>query len=185
MKKILFIIPLILIIGFSCVPNVIPDGYTLLNQGQEFYIKKDEFTGSSFIKHKSTFPPSVTNVINMGFFQLYIVQKDNLMILRVKWDYNSTDWIFFDTIYMMGNNGDKIVWENIKIYDKETHNDANIVIETVDFLLTFEQIEKIEKILSSPLVKCRFSGKTNEDKVLKDLDRLGALATVKLYKTMK
>ena len=173
------------VLFYSCAPHVIPADYILLKQGQEFYIKKDDFTGVSFIKHKSTFPPTVTNVPNMGFFQLYIVQTDSTNNLRVRWDYNSTDWIFFEAIYMMDDDGDKIVWEDIKSYDKETNINANIVTETIDFVLTGEQIEKVEKILNSSLVKCRFSGKANEDKVMKDLDRLGALATVKLYNTMK
>ena len=60
------------ILFYSCAPHVIPADYILLKQGQEFYIKKDDFTGVRFIKHKSTFPPTVTNVPNMGFTDLEV-----------------------------------------------------------------------------------------------------------------
>lgn len=184
MKNTYFLLLLILFIN-SCISEVqIPPEYKLLEEGKEFYIEHDNFNGTSFIKHKSTFPYIIES-LNRRFFRLYIAEKNDFYALRIKFVYRSDNWIFFDSIIIMNENGVKIRWDGLKSWDKTTDVvTGGGVYESIDLILSTERINLIESVLMGSEITCRFSGKYIYDVILDNSIRLGALQTISLFKTM-
>ncbi len=183
MKRLWFILPLLLILG--CGVPVIPSNYIILDGEQDFYINKDEFTSTDFIQHISSFTYRISSGAGR-FFHLYIVEGTGHYNIRAKFECQSGGWVFFDSIYMINEKGDKISWKNIKSWDKRTQvTGGGGTYESFDLLINNYDLELLRSVLMGKNVKCRFSGDSYDERVLLEVRRAGALQTINLYDRLK
>ena len=182
----------LLLFYVGCGVPAIQSGYTIFNGEQDFFIKNDEFLKANFIQHTSAFPYRISTGNKMLFFHLYIVEATSRYGikdygLRAKFQYNSGgDWIFFDSVYLINEKGDRISWGNIKSWDKVTKvSGGGGTYESIDLLINDFDLDLLRSVLMGKNVKCRFSGDFNNDRILSEARRVGAVQTINLYGKLK
>ncbi|TWP27070.1 hypothetical protein ETU09_08090 [Apibacter muscae] len=140
---------------------------------KSFKLIKDEFKNINFYQDKLTPRYSNTN-----FIYPYIVENDSVYYLRMKFQYESDDWLFINKIYLNVNG--KNVWSGEANFDRD--NSGGRIWEWADLKIESSFIPALVLLSEAKTVKIRYEGdKYHDDRVLTDKEKKIISNTLNTY----
>ena len=142
---------------------------------KSFKKNEDEFEGSAFYRDPRT--PYYSNV---NFIYPYIGKKENQYWLRLKFQYNSDDWLFIERAILMIDGEKYTVTGN---WERDNNSD---IWEWLDLSVEENELLILEKLVNSKDAKVRYEGRQyHNDRTISSKEKSIIKKTLEIYNNKK
>ena len=155
MKKNLILLVIVIIVLFSsCFSTSLANRSGYIGMGENvgdgmIYYTEDIYRGLKFYHHDSLWG-------SISDYAFYIGENEDGMYPRIKVKYSGSEWLFFDRVIFMNDQGEKLDISGINSWDKETDVKSSSYIhveEKYDKYLDPELFQNFKKVMGGSNVR--------------------------------
>ncbi|MBW3519512.1 hypothetical protein [Flavobacterium sp. NKUCC04_CG] len=129
--------------------------------------------------------PYLIHYNNRHLTSLYLGQKENTILLRLKMSYNGIGWIFFEDAYLSYDGNTQYIYFDKYQNKKSEIGSDGTVHEWIDVKVSDLTVDFLENLVKSKTPKMRLSGKYTKTRTLSKKEIDGIDLVLKAYAYLK